>query len=178
VALKPTIYKFKIALSDINRAHYDTLGLTIAQHPSETLERMMVRMLAYCLNARERLVICKGLSDAEEPDLWAHTLDGSLALWIEVGEPAVERVKKASRIATEVKVYSFNSRAITWWNQNRDRFAELQVNVYRLDWEHIKTLALLVQRTMDISVTVSGDSAYVATELGECEVLMQVLQEV
>ena len=75
MALKPTIYKFKIALTDLNRNYYDTLNLTIAQHPSETLERMMVRMLAFCINAQESLSLTKGLSTVEEPDLWAHTPD-------------------------------------------------------------------------------------------------------
>ncbi len=178
MALKPTIYKLKIALTDLNRSHYDTLNITIAQHPSETLERMMVRVLAFCHNAQDRLVICKGLSDAEEPDLWAHTLDGSLALWIDVGEPAIDRVKKASRIAAVVKVYCFNSRAFTWFEQGRDKLAGLKVNVYRFNWEHIKALAQMVQRTMDISVTISADSTYVATELGECEIAMESLQEV
>ena len=107
MALKPTIYKFKIALTDLDRNYYDTLNLTIAQHPSETLERMMVRMLAFCINAQESLTLTKGLSTAEEPDLWAHTPDGRIALWIDVGEPAPDRIKKATRIAQMVKVYSF-----------------------------------------------------------------------
>jgi uncharacterized protein YaeQ len=75
VALKPTIYKLKITLADINQNHYDSLNLTIAQHPSETLERMMARVLAFCMNAREPLSFTKGLSSVEEPDIWAHTLD-------------------------------------------------------------------------------------------------------
>ena len=104
MALKPTIYKLKIALSDINRNYYDTLNLTIAQHPSETLERMMVRVLAFCINAQENLVFTKGLSAVEEPDIWARTLDDKISLWIELGEPAVDRIKKATRLAPAVKI--------------------------------------------------------------------------
>ena len=70
MALKPTIYKSRIALSDVNRNYYDTLNLTIAQHPSETLERMMVRIMAYCINAQENLIFTKGISSPEEPDIW------------------------------------------------------------------------------------------------------------
>ena len=99
----------KLALTDLDREVYENLSLTVACHPSETLERMMVRVLAYCLNAREGLELCKGLSDTEEADLWAHSLDGSLALWIDVGEPTIERLKKVSRLAPEVRLYSFNS---------------------------------------------------------------------
>lgn len=170
VALKPTIYKFKIALTDLNRQYYDTLNLTIAQHPSETLERMMARMLAYCLNAQEWLTFTKGLSSAEEPDLWAHTPDGRIALWIDVGEPAPERIKKATRIAQTVKVYSFNSKSNIWWMQEQAKFNELTASIYQLQSPDIQALAKLVQRTMDISVTISEQSAYVAAEAGECEV--------
>ena len=178
MALKPTIYKFKIALTDLNRQYYDTLNLTIAQHPSETLERMMARMLAFCLNAQESLAFTKGLSSAEEPDLWAHTPDGQIALWIDVGEPAPERIKKATRIAQSVKVYSFNSKSNIWWMQEQAKFNPLNAAVFRFQWPDIQALAKLVQRTMDISVTVSEESAYVAAEAGECEVSWVALKAV
>ncbi len=170
MALKPTIYKFKIALTDLNRNYYDTLNLTIAQHPSETLERMMVRILAFCINAQESLSFTKGLSAAEEPDLWTHTLDGRISLWIDVGEPAADRIKKATRLAQTVKVYSFNSKSGIWWIQEQEKFNQLTASVFQFQWKNIQALAKLVQRTMDISVTITGDSAYVATESGECEV--------
>ncbi len=170
MALKPTIYKFKIALTDLNRNYYDTLNLTIAQHPSETLERMMMRVLAFCINAQEFLTLTKGLSTVEEPDLWVHTLDGRIVLWIDVGEPAPDRIKKATRIAKTVKVYSFNSKSNVWWMQEHAKFNSLTAAIFQLQWSHIQALAKLVQRTMDISVTITEESAYVATESGECEV--------
>ncbi len=176
MALKPTIYKCKIALTDLNRNYYDTLNLTIAQHPSETLERMMVRMLAFCINAQESLTLTKGLSTVEEPDLWAHTPDGRIAMWIDVGEPAPDRIKKATRIAQTVKVYSFNSKSNVWWTQEREKFAPLTATVFQFSWPNIQALAKLAQRTMDISVTITEESAYVAAESGECEVGWSVLK--
>lgn len=176
MALKPTIYKLRIALSDINRNYYDTLDLTTAQHPSESLERMMVRVLAFCINAQEHLAFTKGLSAAEEPDLWAHTLDGQISLWIDVGEPAVDRIKKATRRAKMVKVYSFNSKSDIWWSQGQEKFSTLKVSIFQFPWESIQSLATLVQRTMDLSVTITDESAYIATELGECEVSWVTLQ--
>lgn len=170
MALKPTIYKLKIALTDLNRNYYDTLSLTIAQHPSETLERMMVRILVFCINAQESLTFTKGLSAVEEPDLWIHTLDGQITLWIDVGEPAPDRIKKATRIAQTVKVYSFNSKSNIWWIQEQAKFNQLTASIFQFQWKNIQALAKLAQRTMDISVTVMEDSAYIATELGECEV--------
>ncbi len=176
VALKPTIYKLRINLSDLDRNLYDSLSLTVAQHPSESLERMMVRVLAYCLNAQEHLSFTKGLSSTDEPEIWARTLEGSIALWIDVGEPEVDRIKKASRIAAEVKVYSFNSKSAVWWSQVQQKFAGLGVSVYQLDWSSVQALAKLVSRTMDLSVTVSGESAYVASEAGGCDVSWKALQ--
>ncbi len=177
MALKPTIYKAKIALSDVNRNYYDTLNLTIARHPSETLERMMVRVMVYCINAHQDLIFTKGISSPEEPDLWIRSMDDNLELWIDVGEPAVERMKKASHIARQVKVYCFNSKADVWWRQNEAAFTGLAVSVSQFPWEEINPLAALVERTMDLSVTITGDSAYIATGQGECEVNWSVLQE-
>jgi len=170
VALKPTIFKFKISLSDLNRNYYDSLNVTIAQHPSETAERMMVRILAFCINAEEHLVFTAGLSAVDEPDIWAHSLDGQLNMWIDVGEPAVDRIKKARRLAQAVKVYSFNSKSNAWWAQAEAQFNQLDVSVYQFEWQNIQTLTALLQRTMDLSVTITGDSAYIAAATGECEV--------
>lgn len=176
MALKPTIYKLKISLSDLNRDYYDTLDLTVAQHPSETLERMMARVLVFCINAEEHLAFTKGLSAVEEPDIWTRTLDDQLSLWIDVGEPTVERVKKATRLAPVVKVYSFNSKSDVWWKQGQAKFNELKASVFQLQWAGVQTLATLAQRTMDLSVTISGESVYVATELGEGEISWVALQ--
>ena len=162
----------------MNRDVYDTLSLTVAMHPSENLERMMARVLAYCLNAHEFLDFTKGLSAIEEPDIWLRTLDDQLMLWIDIGEPAVDRIKKATRISRAVKVYSFNSKADVWWEQSKAKLSELNVAVYGFDTAEIKTLAGLVKRTMEMSVTVSGDSAFIAAEQGECEVHWKTFQHV
>ena len=177
MAIKPTIYKLTIALSDLNRDYYDTLNLTIAQHPSETLERMMARVMAFCINAQEHLAFTKGISAVEEPDLWARTLDDQIALWIDVGEPAVERIKKATRLAQAVRVYSFNSKSATWWEQGRSKFSGLPVAVFQFQWDNIQALAALVERTMKLSVTITENSAFIAAERGECELSWLSLQE-
>lgn len=178
VALKPTIYKFRVALTDMNRDHYDSLNLTIAQHPSENTERMMARVLAFCLNAREGLVFTKGLSEVDEPDIWVREYDDSVSLWIDAGEPDADRMKKATRQSKETKVYSFNSKSEVWWKQNQSKFSAYSVDVVRFDWEQIQAFAALLQRTMDISVMITGDSAFISTEQGECEVTWETLQSV
>lgn len=175
MAQKPTIYKFNIDLSDLDREVYERLNLTVALHPSETVERMMVRVLAYCLNAQEFLTFGKGLSDADEPDIWMRSLDDQVGLWIDVGEPAHERVKKACNVSQAVKVYAFNSKADVWWLQGEGKFRKLKAEYFHLDWASIQVFAKLLERGMDFSMTVSGHSAYIAASKGECEVSWQSL---
>jgi len=176
MALKPTIFKFSIDLSDLGRNYYETLNLTVAQHPSESIERMMARVLAYCIDADEQLVFTKGVSAVDEPDLWLHTLDGQLSLWIDIGEPTFERIKKATRASKVVKVYSLNTKSDIWWSQLEDKLTAFDLWVYQLKWADMQDLAALVQRTMNFSVTISDNSAYVATELGEKEISWQGLK--
>lgn len=176
MALKPTIYKFKINISDLNRHVYEAVDFTLAQHPSETHERMMTRVLAYCLNLEEFLTFTKGLSDLEEPDLWAKTLDGQIKLWIDIGEPSEDRIKKSASLSDETKVYSFNSKSDVWWEKGQAKFSKINAQITRFHWPDIQALAQLVDRTMNLSVTITGESAFIAAEKGECEVHWESLQ--
>lgn len=176
MALKPTIYKFRISLSNMDRHHYDNLNLIVAKHPSETEQRMMARILAFCIEAQEGLALTKGLSEIDEPDIWLKQPNDEIELWIEIGEPDVERVKKATRLASNVKVYSFNTKSEVWWQQSESKFKQLNAHFYRFNWQHICILTELIERTMDMSVTISDQSAYIATSLGECEIPWDELQ--
>jgi len=176
VALKPTIYKARISLSNLNINLFDLLTLTIAQHPSETLERMMIRVLAFCLNAQEGLAFTKGLSTPDEPDIVARSLDDSMTLWIDVGEPAPDRIKKATRVAKAVRVYSFNTKSDVWWQQGKAKFADLPVSVCQIRWDSAQALARLVERTMELSLTISEETAYFSSGQGDCEVSWIALQ--
>ncbi len=176
MAIKPTIYKLRIAISDFNREFYDSIGLTVALHPSENLPRMMARIVVFCLNAQDGLTFTKGLSEVEQPDIWLQQADEHIALWLEVGEPAPERIKKASRQATEVKIYSFNSKSETWWAQNKNKVEPSdQVQFYQLPWHAMQRLADSAQRTMDWSLTISGDTVYVVTDHHEVELVIKPL---
>ena len=170
MAIKPTIFKFSINVSDLDRNYYDTLNLTVAQHPSETLERMMVRVLVFCIEAQEGLAFTKGLSVPDEPDIWCRSLDDQLQLWIDVGEPAVDRIKKASRIAKSVKVFSFNNKSDSWWRIEGHKFNELSVQVFQLPWSRVQTMATLVDRTTELSITITESTAYLTSSNGDCEI--------
>lgn len=176
MAIKPIIYKQRIALSDLERNYYDSLNLTLALHPSETLERMVARVLAFCLNAQEGLRFTKGLSAIDEPAIWFKALDETIELWIDVGEPAVDRVKKASHQSRQVKVYTFNSKSDVWWTQSQSKLGKLNVEVVRFDYAQVQELAEQIERTADWSITITGQSAYVATSKGEVEVTWDVLK--
>ena len=176
MALKPTIYKFDIAISDLDRNVFENIALTVAQHPSESTERMMARILAFCLHTQDDLTFTKGLSAADEPDIAMYSLSGENLLWIDVGEPAVERIKKATRASKTVYIYSFNSKSDVWWSQSRNKFAQLNVAVRQFKWPEIQMLASKIERTMNMSVTLTEGSAYFATNNGECELSILSLQ--
>ena len=181
MALKPTIFKLVVSVADLDRDYYDTLNLTVAQHPSETLERMLARLLAYCLNAREGLAFTAGLSTPDQPDIWARSLDDRLLCWIDVGEPAFDRIKKATHLTGEVTIYSFNSKSAVWWRQECDKYQALAVGVYQFAWPGMQAAAALLVRTMELSLTISGDTQsdktlYLAAERGSAEVVVAQLQ--
>ena len=176
MALNATIYKFNVALSDMNRNLFESFLLTVAQHPSETLERMMVRVMVYCCHYSSHLEFTKGLSTPETPDIWLKTLDGQTAQWLEVGEPAADKIKKATRVAQNVVVYSFNSKSSVWWGQEQSNFADLRVNVMQFQWPSVAALAKLVSRTMTIAVTISESSIYITTDDATAELDWTVLQ--
>jgi uncharacterized protein YaeQ len=162
MALKPTIYKAQVELADSDRNCFESLSLTIALHPSETLERMAARLLAYCLNAARGLEFTKGLSTADEPDLWRHADSGELEQWIEIGQPEEPRLRKACGKAGEVKLYAFGKSADTWWKINGDAIAALpRIEVWQFAWEEVQALAALLDRTMQLNVSVVGGVIYV-----------------
>lgn len=164
MALKPTIYKFHIALSDFNRNHFEQVDLTLAQHPSETPERMMARLLAFCLNVQEGLSFSKGLSTPEEPDIWLKNLHGDIELWLEVGEPSPERIKKACRLAKKVKVYSFNSKSDTWWSQENKHFSKLKAEVFQFPWDAIHAISQNIGRGKEINISIDEQSLHISFE--------------
>jgi uncharacterized protein YaeQ len=162
MALKPTIYKARVELADSDRNCFDSLSLTIAQHPSETVERMTTRVLAYCLNAGRGVEFTRGLSTTEEPDIWCYSDSGELDLWIEIGQPEEPRLRKACGKAGAVKVYAFGKSANTWWQLNGEVISALpRLEVWQFGWEETQALAGLLDRTMQWNVSVVGGVVYV-----------------
>ena len=159
MALKATIFKATLNVADMDRNHYGEYALTIARHPSETDERMMVRVLVFALHANERLALGKGLSDPDEPDLWRRDLTGLVEEWIELGQPDERDVIRACGRAGRVFVYGYNNSARPWWELNETKLARAKnLTVRRLQVDGEGGLAALASRTMQLHCTIQdGD---------------------
>ena len=164
MALKSTIFKAEVQVSDLDRNHFATHALTIARHPSETDERMMVRLLAFALNADEALEFGRGLSSEDEPDLVKKDLTGAIELWIEVGLPDEREIRKASGRAKEVKVYLYGGRsAAMWWGQNESALARLRnVSVIEIPAAVTEEVTSLSGRNMRIQCTIQDAQMWFA----------------
>lgn len=162
MALTATIFKASLQISDIDRSYYGDHQLTLARHPSETDERMMVRLLAFALHADEHLTFTRGLCVDDEPDLWQKGLAGEIELWLDVGLPDERRVRKACSRAARVCLCLYGGRAAElWWQRHADklqRFAHLRV--IEIPEEQSKVLARLAQRSMQLQCTVQDGMAW------------------
>jgi uncharacterized protein YaeQ len=163
MALSATIFKCQLSVSDLNRHHYQDYSLTLAQHPSETEMRMMVRILAFAIFAHEQLEFSRGLSNDDEPDLWQKNLTGDIENWIELGQPEEKRIRKASALAKQVVVINYQRNAADiWWQQNSaklTRFKNLQV--ISLSEAAVEQLASLCSRGMQLQVTIEDGTLWV-----------------
>jgi uncharacterized protein YaeQ len=173
MALKSTIFKAELQIADLDRHYYGTHALTVARHPSETDERMMVRILAYALHATESLVFGKGLSADDEPDLWQKDLTGAIAHWIDVGQPDERRIMKACGRAERVWVYTYSAASSIWWNQIASKLERARnLSVFQLAPADSQALAKFAQRGMQVQcmiqdgqVWMNGDGENVPIQL-------------
>ncbi|MBU0588213.1 MAG: YaeQ family protein [Gammaproteobacteria bacterium] len=164
MALKSTVFKVNLQIADIDHAYYADHALTLARHPSETDERMMVRLVALALNAYKLQSVCAGdgtlafgagLSDPNEPDVWLRDFTGQTRLWIEVGQPDDKPVAKACGKADEVMLYCFNHAAEVWWRGIESKLSRLgNLSVFRIPTVQSQALAALAQRSMQLQATV------------------------
>ena len=164
MALKSTIFKAELQVSDLDRGHFATHSLTVARHPSETDQRMMVRLLAFAMNADEALEFGRGLSSEDEPDLVKRDLTGAIELWIDVGLPDECAIRKAAGRAREAKVYLYGGRsAALWWAQNEIAMARLRnVTVIEVPESVSDPLTLLAQRNMRLDCTIQDGQVWLA----------------
>jgi uncharacterized protein YaeQ len=167
MAKNATIYKVELSVSDMDRHYYETHKLTVAKHPSETDERLMLRILAFALNAHEKLELAKGLSTDEEPDIWQKSLSGEMELWIALGLPSEKVVRQSCGKSNKVIIYCYGGKpAEIWWDKIKNstaRFDNLQiVNFAESDTSE---LAKLANRAMRLQINIQ-DGAVSANRVG------------
>ncbi|UYM16022.1 YaeQ family protein [Endozoicomonas euniceicola] len=156
MALKATIFKAELQIADLDRHYYQTHNLTIARHPSETDERMMVRLLAFALQADEHLSFTKGLSSEDEPDIWLKNYSEEIELWIDLGQPDEKRLRKACGRARNVVLYNYGGNTSDmWWQVNSGKFSRFEnLRIFNLSQEQTQQLAEFSQRSMRLNMTI------------------------
>lgn len=172
MALKSTICRAALQIADIDRNYYRDHSLTIARHPSETDERMMVRLLAFALNANAALAQAASIGNDDEPDLWQKDLTGAIELWIDVGLPDEKRVRRACGRARRVIVYSYGRGSDLWWKQSAGKLARSE-NLDVVDLPDTAGLASLAGRTMRLSCTVQEGQIWLADGASNVQVPAQ-----
>ena len=176
MALKSTVYKATLQVADMDRSHYRDHTLTLALHPSETEERLMMRMLAYALQAPvdetdTPLLSARGLSDTDEPDLWQHDRTGVLLHWMEVGQPDDRRLARACGRSHRVTLYTYAASTPIWWKGIADKVARLSnLAVWQVDAAASQQLATLATRSMQLQVTVQDGQVWVGDGTQSVEV--------
>jgi uncharacterized protein YaeQ len=166
----------------MDRGLYADHALTLALHPSETEERLLVRLLAFALQVphdtdRGALQFAKGLSDTDEPDLWQHDLSGQLVHWLEVGQPDDRRLVRACGRAERVTLYAYGASASIWWGGIVNKLTRLSnLAVWQIPAAEAQALAALAQRSMQWQVTVQDGTAWVSDGTQSVEITPRALQ--
>lgn len=156
MALKSTVFKVKLNVADLDRQVYADFALAVARHPSETDARMMLRIAAFALHADSQLQFGRGISTDDEPDLWAKNLTDDIELWVELGTPDPDRLRKASGRAKAVVLYAYGERAFkVWWEKNATTLSRFQkLSVYSVSDEELSALSALVAPAMQLQCTI------------------------
>ena len=177
MALTSKIHRCELQISDLDRNYYETHALTIARHPSETDERMMVRLLAFALHAADGLAFAGDISDSEEPALWRRDLTGAVIDWIEVGQPDVKVVRRAAGRARNLFIYAYGRAAAPWWSRAGADFARFgNLQVASIDAGTTQALAALAMRNMQLNCVVQDGACALSDPHNSVAVQIELLK--
>lgn len=174
MAVKATVIKVDLQISDLDRSHYANYPLTIAQHPSETDLRLMVRIVTFALFADPRLAFGKGLSSDDEPDIWRRDYTGDIEQWIEIGQPEPSRLRKAAGRAREVIVVNYGGRAADlWWEKNATDLKRIShLRVLDVPADQLDALSALMARSMQLDAYIQDGEVQLSSESGSVQLAM------
>lgn len=177
MALKSTIYKADLSVADLDRNVYADFPLTLALHPSETEERLMVRVVAFALFADEYLASGPGISTPEEPDLWQRDLTGRIERWIEIGLPDDKHIARASGRADEVVVVAYGRGVDMWWKGIESKLTRFpKLSVLRIADNTCKELTAMAHRNMKLAATIQEGHVLLAADAGSVDVAIETLK--
>ncbi|AHF75996.1 Cellulose synthase operon C protein [Sodalis praecaptivus] len=178
MALKATIHKATVNIADMDRHYYSEANLVLAQHPSETPQRLMLRLLAWLCHADDRLEFTRGLSAEDEPALWLRNDHGEAQWWIELGLPDEKRLRKACHQARQVVLYAYNARAArVWWQQNQPLLSTHgNLSVRFIDDGQLNALANLAQRNMVLQATLQEGLIWLSNADSQLEIAFEQWQ--
>lgn len=177
MALKSIVYKAELQIADLDRHYFQEHSLTLARHPSETEERLGVRLLAFVLYASDTLIFGNGLSDETEPDVWQKDLTGAILLWIDVGLPTEKEIRRAAGRSKQVVIVLYGGRvAEMWWHQNSKALLKIN-NLTVINLPDTQALTACVARSMNISCTIQDQQILVSHEAGSFDMLPVILKQ-
>ncbi|MDT8383227.1 MAG: YaeQ family protein [Gammaproteobacteria bacterium] len=164
MALKSTVFKLDLQISDLDRHYYQTHQLTLARHPSETNARMLMRIVAFALHASDALSFTKGLSTDDEPDIWEKNLTNEILLWIDLGQPDEKRIRQACGKAKSVIIYTYNQRSSAiWWSQIEPRLKRFRnLSVINLSVADSDELEAMVDRNIELQCTLQDGQVWLS----------------
>lgn len=178
MALSSTIFKALLDLSDLNRNHFQTYKLTLARHPSEQNQRMMLRLIAFAMFANDDLMFTKGLSTKDEPDLWQKSASGEIMLWIELGLPDERRIRQAFSLSKQVVIFAYGDKHLTSWQQQIDstisRFPKLKI--FHVSDEQLIELAGLAEKNMHLHCSIQENDIYIGNDSVQVQIELNQIQ--
>ena len=166
MAIKATVIKLDLTISDMDRDYYQQHNMTMAQHPSETEQRLILRTIAFTLFAREDLQFTKGLSDDSQPDLWQKNLIDDIELWIDLGQPDEKRIRKACHKAKQVIILSYGDNAASMWWKNVEGKAKSfdNLSVYHINTDQYQSLSQLMQRHLVLNASIQDAELWLSDD--------------
>ena len=176
MAVKAIIYKAELQISDMDRNYYHDHALTIARHPSETDERLMVRLLAFAMHADDSLTIAPGITHNDEPDICLKDLTGGIELWIDIGQPDEKSVRRACGRARQVCIYTYSGNsADKWWEDIGNELEKIEnLTVINIPGKVSQALAKMAQRNMRLQCAIQDGQVWISDNENNVQVGLEV----